>query len=93
MEKRILATVLFLVCLLGLTACTEDSEETKTTIFSSKYVNLEVVEDMPSGEILVDQDTGVLYLLYRNCLDGTRSQTLTPIYNADGSLKNIEDFE
>lgn len=93
MEKRILATVLFLVCLLGLTACTEDGEETKATIFSSKYVNLEVVEDMPSGEILVDKDTGVLYLLYRNCFDGTRSQTLTPIYNADGSLKNIEDFE
>lgn len=96
MKKKILVTVLCLTCLIGLTACSENNKETNketSTIFSSEYVNLEIIEDTKDGKVLMDKDTGVLYLLYRNHIDGTRSQTLTPLYNADGSLKNIVDFE
>ena len=89
MKKKILATVLCLICLLGLTACTDTSEG--ATNFSSKYVNLEVVENTHDGRILVDRDTGVLYLWYKD--SDQYGQTLTPLYNADGSLKNIVDFE
>lgn len=92
MKKKILVTVLCLTCLIGLTACSENNKET-STIFSSEYVNLEIIEDAKDGKVLMDKDTGVLYLLYKNHIDGTRSQTLTPLYNADGSLKNIVDFE
>jgi hypothetical protein len=85
MKKKILAMVLCLICLFGLTACTASA-----TNFSSNYVNLEVLEDTRDGRILVDRDSGVLYLWYR---DGNQYAQLTPLYNADGSLKNIRDFE
>lgn len=99
MKKKILVTVLCLTCLIVLTACSENNKECSennkktSTIFSSEYVNLEIIEDTKDGKVLMDKDTGVLYLLYINHIDGTRSQTLTPLYNADGSLKNIVDFE
>lgn len=40
--------------------------------------------------ILQDSDTGVLYLWYTN--DNIYGQTLTPLYNADGTLKNISNY-
>lgn len=43
------------------------------------------------GEVLVDRDTGVLYLWYKDY--DNYGQTLTPLYYADGTLKNIADFE
>lgn len=89
MKKKILAIVLCLACLFSLTACTDISKG--ATNFSSKYVNLEVVENTRDGRILVDRDTGVLYLWYKDLNE--YGQTLTPLYNADGSLKNIKDFE
>lgn len=89
MKNRILGTILCLICLLGLTACVDKREG--ATNFSSKYVNLEVVENTYDGRVLVDRDTGVLYLWYKDC--GQYGQTLTPLYNTDGSLKNIADFK
>ena len=90
MKRKNLTILLCLICLFGLTACNKTVGE---SIFSSDYVNLEIIEDTSDGKILVDKDTGVLYLLYINNVDGIRSQTLTPLYNTDGSLKNISDFE
>lgn len=85
--KKLLIVVLCLVCLLGLTAC---KKEKGNTVFSSKYVDLEVVEEWDYfRKVLVDKDTGVLYIYYKD----NYGQTLTPIYNADGTLKNIKDFE
>lgn len=89
MKIKILAISLCLFCFLGLTACTDKNKGAAN--FSSKYVNLEVVENTPEGRILVDRDTGVLYLWYKD--RDQYGQTLTPLYNADGSLKNITDFE
>lgn len=85
--RKILAVVLCLVLLLGLPAC---KKEKNYFAFSSKYANFEVVEDWDHfRKVLVDDDTGVLYIYYRD----NYGQTLTPIYNADGTLKNIKDFE
>lgn len=88
MNKKILIVVLCLVLLLVLTACAKEKAD---VILSSKYVELEVIEDYgyPEGEVLVDRSTGVLYLLYY--ADST-GQTITPLFNADGTLKNIKDF-
>lgn len=86
MKRKILILGLW-VCILGLTACDDFSEE--TDYFSSNYVNLEVVESVENGVIYVDKDTGVLYLWLRNY----QEYSMTPLYNADGSLKNISDFE
>ena len=88
MKKKILAIVLCMICLFGLVACTDTSEG--ATNFSSRYVDLEVVVNTSDGRILVDRDTGVLYLWYKD--NDQYGQTLTPLYNADGSLKNIADF-
>lgn len=91
MKKKILAIVLCLICLLGLAGCYYTDTSEGATNFSSQYVDLEVVENTGDGRILVDRDTGVLYLWYKDF--DQYGQTLTPLYNADGSLKNIADFE
>lgn len=92
MKRKLLITmlcVLTIINVFGLTAC-GNTNEGETTL-SSQYVNLKVVERSANERILVDTDTGVLYLWYRdNSLYG---QTLTPLYNEDGTLKNIADFE
>jgi len=94
MKKRLLAIVLCLTISLGLTACFASKDEGDIALYN-KYVELEMVQDISNdsihGRILVDRYTGVLYLWYKD--DMQYGQTLTPLYNADGSLKNISDFE
>lgn len=87
--KKLLALVLCLIMLLSLSACSKDEGD---VVFSSKYVDLEVVDEVnKEGRVLVDRDTGVLYLWYYDW--DKYGQTLTPLYYADGTLKNIADFE
>lgn len=87
--KKVLVLLLCLICVLSLAACRKEKGE---VVFSNKYVSLEVVEDNGCGaRILVDKDTGVLYLWYKDLYN--YGQTLTPLYNTDGTLKNIKDFE
>ena len=91
MKTKFFAFVLFLICLFPLVGCSAIGEYT----YSSQYVNFEVVETCGSAtstieqEIWVDKTTGVLYY-FANTGYG---KMLTPLYNADGSLKNIKDFE
>ena len=89
MSKKIFVLFLCLFMMLGLAACKKEKGD---IVFYSKYVDLEVVEDCGNeGRILVDRGTGVLYLWYKD--NDNYGQTLTPLYNADGTLKNIKDFE
>ena len=89
MNKKIFVVLLCLVLMLSLAACKKEKGD---TVFSSRYVDLEVVEDRGTeGRILVDRDTGVLYIWYTYW--DKYGQTLSPLYNADGTLKNIADFE
>ena len=71
---------------LTFTACDNDSK-TETL---SKYCDLVVIEgDYYSDyDILYDKNTKVMYCLYRKnkCNNG-----ITPIYNADGTLKLYEE--
>lgn len=90
MKTKIFTFVLCLICffaLVSLTSCSEPGD----TVYSSKYVNFEVLETSSDYDItiLVDKTTGVLYYHY---IEGNASG-ITPLYNADGSLKNIKDFE
>ena len=85
MGKKMFIILLCLAVLLGLVGCS--NKETATNSFGS----IEVLETSPIyGKILVDRDTGVLYLWYR---DDNQYAQLTPLYKADGSLKTIVDFE
>lgn len=87
--KKLLVVILCLGCILCLCACQKDKGD---TVFSSKYVDLEVVADCGNdGRILIDRDTGVLYIWYTYW--DRYGQALTPLYYADGTLKNIADFE
>jgi hypothetical protein len=93
MKKRLLVAVLCFCILLSLAAC---SRKEGDTVVPSKYIDLEIVQIVSNGDgifgkIFVDRDTGVLYLWYHD--NAQHGQALTPIYNADGSLKNISDFE
>ena len=86
--KKFIALFLCLICVLGLCACRNEGDRVSP---SSKYVDLEVVENNGSAIIYVDRDTGVLYMWYEDNIE--YGQTMTPLYNADGTLKNITDFE
>ena len=90
MKKRVLiVTLCIMLVLFGLTGCDSDK-----TLSHNQYITMDVVENVQNGEILVDRETGVLYFLYRClCVNGDTSQTITPLYNTDGSLKNIADFQ
>ena len=77
-----------LICVLGLCAGRNEGDRVSP---SSKYVDLEVIENNWSTIIYVDRDTGVLYMWYED--DIKYGQTMAPLYNADGTLKNIADFE
>ena len=88
--KKLLVVILCLICLLSLAACEKEKGD---TVFSSKYVDLEVIDDLGNnkGRVLVDRDTGVLYIWYTDWEE--YGQALSPLYNADGTLKNIADFD
>lgn len=49
----------------------------------SEYVQFELLEDGDNYFILYDKYTLVMYV----CVYGQNSSNITPIYNADGSLK------
>lgn len=89
MKRKIVSIILCLVFLFGLVGCgnTGNAENTEEEII--EYVDLEVVQSFNNGKILVDRNTGVLYLYY----DGTYGISMIPLYNADGTLRNISDFE
>lgn len=89
--KKFVALILCLICVLSLCACGNCRSEGVRVTSSSKYVDLEVVENTSYTIIYVDRNTGALYLWYKDC--NNYGQAMTPLYNADGTLKNIEDFE
>lgn len=89
--KKFLSILLCLICILTLTSCSDS--KTDNAKFSSKYANFEVVEIVQNGKILVDKDTGVLYIYYDIDSFDENVDGISVLYNADGSLKNISDFE
>lgn len=87
--KKLICFIVAVVLCLALAGCTDTSEG--ATNMSSKYCHMIVVENTSDGRILQDSDTGVLYLWYKD--NDIYGQTLTPLYNADGTMKNIKDYK
>lgn len=78
------------VIILGLLTMQKDTNsviELNTDKRNNEYFNLVVIyEDSSSTEIAYDKNTGVMYYIKSNFY----TYGITPIYNADGSLKLYE---
>ena len=86
--KKILTLFCCMGLVLTLTACDDEYYDKNEKI--SKYCDLVVIEDdgVSDYEILYDKNTKVMYCLYNNT---NHSNGITPIYNADGTLKLYEE--
>ena len=62
------------------------TEHNKILRFEDFVYFITIATNGHSNEILCDANTGVLYI------HNSHSGFLSPIYNADGSLKNIKDY-
>ena len=89
-KKKILGIILVLIIMLGLTACDgKDSNviniDSVLTTPNSELVDFEIVDYNYYEAILVDRNTGVMYVWFTTNCGG-----ITPLYNADGTLKLYE---
>lgn len=66
-------------------------ENEKSTYKVSDFIDLKVVAFSLYETVYVDINTGILYY-HKNVKNGG-SGSYTPIYNADGSLKNIKQYK
>ena len=87
MKKKVLAIVLTLIMLSCLTAC--DGKNSSVIDIdcvlatpNAKLVDFEIVDCNWYEAILVDRNTGVMYVWFTTNCGG-----ITPLYNADGTLK------
>ena len=92
MKKKLLTAVILELALLGLTGCYKGNTTPTSSVIANKYIDLvEVYEDkkifMPSIYVYYDKNTKVMYFL----MSGNVTSGITPIYNADGSLKLYEE--
>lgn len=93
MKNKIIGIILIAVLLLGLTSCYMDGKQSNVididsvlTSPDSKLLDFEIVDYNWYEAILVDKNTGVMY-----CWFTTNCGGITPIYNADGTLKLYEE--
>ena len=73
------------------TSVTSISSESSESKRFSDFINLELLVKSGYNKIYVDKNTGVLY--YNQNTSPKFSGSLIPIYNADGSLKNINQYK
>lgn len=87
----VMALMMFVSC--SNVSCLEDEklENGKSTCKVSDFIDLKVIAFNIYEIVYVDNNTGVLY--YRKNVKNGGSGGYTPIYNADGSLKNINQYE
>ena len=86
MKKKLVIVITSIFIVLGLTGCTYtiDPEKTFSTP-NSKIVDFEIIDNNYYNYILRDKNTNVLYF------GSSGVSGITPIYNADGSLKLYEE--
>ena len=99
--KKIIFILVIILAIIGFAYCTYRAEPiTSVTSISSEnskdkkfsdFINLELLAKSGYNKIYVDKNTGVLY--YNKNTSPKFSGSLVPIYNADGSLKNIKQYE
>lgn len=78
-----------LLILVLFVSCTKsESQKERIGVYDlSDFANFEKVasDNISTAEIYVDTNTGVLYYAW--------SSGCTPLYNADGTLKNISEYD
>ena len=99
--KKIIFILVIILAIIGFAYCTYRAEPTTsvTSISSenskdkkfSDFINLELLAKSGYNKIYVDKNTGVLY--YNQNTSPKFSGSLVPIYNTDGSLKNIKQYK
>ena len=99
--KKIIFILVIILAIIGFAYCTYRAEPiTSVTSISSEnskdkkfsdFINLELLAKSGYNKIYVDKNTGVLY--YNKNTSPKFSGSLVPIYNADGSLKNIKQYK
>ena len=99
--KKIIFILVIILAIIGFAYCTYRAEPiTSVTSVSSEnskdkkfsdFINLELLAKSGYDKIYVDKNTGVLY--YNKNTSPKFSGSLVPIYNADGSLKNIKQYK
>lgn len=88
MRRTIFVMLLIsLVCIL-LTGCNKTSNGSAVYVapnVPTEYADFEIIEsnEWEGWAVVYDRNTGVMYVI----LDGFQSTGMTPIYNADGTLK------
>ena len=87
--KKIILGITILVAAVSMIGCEALVEAKDNTPKVEDYINMIEVCSNFEGHILYDNNTGVMYYQY----SWNRSNCgLTPIYNADGSLKIYEKW-
>ena len=91
MMKKIFAIALILIMALGLAACDGKNSnvmniDSVLATPNSDLVDFEIVDYNWYEAILVDQNTGVMYVWFTTDCGG-----ITPLYNADGTFKLYEN--
>lgn len=85
--KKIVLIATILAATLSMTSCTNPTKEDAVKV--EDYFDMRKVCQNTRADILYDNNTGVMYYQYNlsryNC-------GLTPIYNADGTLKIYENW-
>ena len=99
--KKIIFILVIILAIIGFAYCTYRAEPiTSVTSISSEnskdkkfsdFINLELLAKSGYDKIYVDKNTGVLY--YNKNTSPKFSGSLVPIYNTDGSLKNIKQYK
>ena len=84
----VMALVMFVSCSNVSYLKDENLENEKNIYKVSDLIDLKVIAFNLYETVYVDNNTGVLY--YRKNVKNGGSGGYTPIYNADGSLKNIK---
>lgn len=82
--KRIVFALLFCICI-----CSCTTEYTKEEVLKTDD-RMIYVYSAPTLSVVMDKETGVEYLLYHY---GGQSGDVTPLFNADGTLKVNKYFK
>lgn len=76
-------------CILLLVSCGWKDVPDEESVIANKYFDLHEIYEYGCGSVAYDKNTGVMYFMI---VDGYRFG-ITPIYNADGSLKLYDGYE
>lgn len=83
--------IIFILMILTMfVSCSNKNFEAGGEVYKvSDFIDLECVARNHNKRIYVDKNTGVLYYFERTAY----SKCYTPIYNVDGTLKNISQYD